>query len=174
VPPAGVGAFEIGTGETCFETLVDGQEVPLMQGPQGGYHVWLGVGCDDCVDMPILTYGVLDPATGMTLKDTYESQTVLDLSNDAWPQAAGLFTTMPGLSWDPINYPPPAKGTHVILYAKLTDQSMALLHEGQVEVVVGDVVVWDPCVNDPMNCPDGGVGGAGGGTFGAGGAGGAP
>ncbi|MBL9025852.1 MAG: hypothetical protein JNL21_26895 [Myxococcales bacterium] len=168
-PPASAGAFEIGTGERCFEPLVSDQEVPLMQGPQGGYHVWLAVGCNDCPDNPTLVWGALDPATGATLEGTYESQSVVDLSNQSWPQIAGLFTNMPGLSWDPMTYPPPAKGTHVVLYAKLLGSSMETLHEGQVEIVIGDTLVWDPCATDPMNCPDGAGGAFGGGTGGLGG-----
>lgn len=156
-PPAGVGVFAMGTGERCFEPLTDGQEVPLMQGPQGGYHVWLAIGCADCGDAPALTWGALDPMTGMTLEGTYESQSVLDLSDQAWPQMAGLFVGMPGLSWDPMSYPPPAKGTHVILYAKVS--APGITHEEQVEVVIGDVTIWDPCANDPNNCPDGAGGG---------------
>ena len=32
--------IEIGTGASQFEPLTAGQEVPLVMGPQGGYHVW--------------------------------------------------------------------------------------------------------------------------------------
>lgn len=33
---------ELGTGEVAFEPLVDGTELPLVAGPQGGHHVWIG------------------------------------------------------------------------------------------------------------------------------------
>jgi hypothetical protein len=35
------GWIEVGTGEWAFEPLEDGQDVPLVFGSQGGYHVWL-------------------------------------------------------------------------------------------------------------------------------------
>ena len=41
--PVGEGTLEIGTGESQFEGLTDGQEVELIYGAQGGYHVWLSL-----------------------------------------------------------------------------------------------------------------------------------
>lgn len=42
--PCGAGAadayLEVGTGNTAFEAVSDGQVVPYVQGPQGGWHVW--------------------------------------------------------------------------------------------------------------------------------------
>ena len=43
----GSGAWiEIGTGIEMFEPLTAGQEVPITQGPQGGFHVWGGFAGD--------------------------------------------------------------------------------------------------------------------------------
>lgn len=36
-------SIEIGTGTWRFEPLVDGQEIPLVHGAQGGWHFWLAV-----------------------------------------------------------------------------------------------------------------------------------
>lgn len=36
-------SMEVGTGEFDFESVEKGQEVPIVRGPQGGDHVWLGV-----------------------------------------------------------------------------------------------------------------------------------
>lgn len=41
-PDAAVGWVELGTGTRRFEALEPGQEVPIIQGIQGGYHVWGG------------------------------------------------------------------------------------------------------------------------------------
>ena len=43
--PAKPGPAEIilGTGQTDYATLVDGQVLPLEQGPQGGHHIWMAV-----------------------------------------------------------------------------------------------------------------------------------
>jgi hypothetical protein len=38
-PPRGV--LELGTGEASFEPLLEGADLPLIRGSQGGYHVWL-------------------------------------------------------------------------------------------------------------------------------------
>lgn len=41
---------EIGTGTRAFEPLTPGQQVPIIEGIQGGYHVWggfQGAGFDD-------------------------------------------------------------------------------------------------------------------------------
>lgn len=43
LPDAAPPAFiQIGTGARRFDTLDPGQEVPIIQGPQGGFHVWGG------------------------------------------------------------------------------------------------------------------------------------
>ena len=39
--PSPEGAYlELGTGFRRFEPVTDGQEVPIIKGIQGGYHVW--------------------------------------------------------------------------------------------------------------------------------------
>jgi hypothetical protein len=35
--------IDVGTGETSFEPLSDGEVVSKTQGPQGGYHVWVSL-----------------------------------------------------------------------------------------------------------------------------------
>jgi hypothetical protein len=42
-PPPAETSVELGTGEWQFEPLANGQNVALVWGPQGGYHVWLSV-----------------------------------------------------------------------------------------------------------------------------------
>lgn len=41
--PPGELTVELGTGEVAFEPLTDGTTLPLIAGPQGGHHVWLGL-----------------------------------------------------------------------------------------------------------------------------------
>lgn len=36
-------ALELGTGEASFQPLMSGQQVQLVAGTQGGYHVWLSL-----------------------------------------------------------------------------------------------------------------------------------
>lgn len=40
-------AVEVGTGDTSFRPLVDGGEVMLVYGSQGGFHVWTSVRVHD-------------------------------------------------------------------------------------------------------------------------------
>lgn len=49
-PSTGDGWIELGTGFRTFEPLEPGQQVPIIMGIQGGYHVWGGIrggGFDD-------------------------------------------------------------------------------------------------------------------------------
>jgi hypothetical protein len=39
--------LEIGTGEFAFEPVDDEQVVPIVRGPQGGDHVWVGLRVSD-------------------------------------------------------------------------------------------------------------------------------
>lgn len=41
--PDALHQLTIGTGEDVFEALQPGDEVPIIYGPQGGWHVWLGL-----------------------------------------------------------------------------------------------------------------------------------
>lgn len=148
--PDNAAAFEVGTGEKCFERLMPNDEVPLMSGPQGGYHLWLAIGCQDCSSPVELRYGVHDPQTNTTYPETWDSQAMIPLQGQGFPQAAGMVINMPGISWDPMNYPPPPKGTHVVIWAQAYEGG-ALIHEAQVEVVIGDIMEWNPCEDDPQN-----------------------
>ena len=38
--PAPVADLDVGTGVSGFDALADGQQVEIIFGPQGGYHVW--------------------------------------------------------------------------------------------------------------------------------------
>lgn len=146
--PASPAMFEIGTGEKCFSRLAASDEVPLLNGPQGGYHVWLAIGCEDCNDPVLLRFGARDPQTGAPFGGMEDLQEMVPLEGAAWPQAAGLTVFMPGLSWDPEGVPPPAKGTHVVLWAEAYDGA-ELVHQAEVEVIIGDLQEWNPCAEDP-------------------------
>lgn len=68
-PPA-QGVVEVGTGEWQFEPLVDGQEVELAHGAQGGWHLWTSVrtlGLEpEGVQLDVTTTVVDDPASATT------------------------------------------------------------------------------------------------------------
>ena len=67
--------LELGTGETEFVPLDDGDEVPLVYGPQGGWHVdatarFGGIELEGAW----LTYEALDPEDGAILNYPYEAE----------------------------------------------------------------------------------------------------
>lgn len=140
--------FEIGTGEACFSRLEAGAVIDQMNGPQGGYHVWLALGCTDCPPSLALEYAMLDPVTGEPLPGTFPgSQTFAELVaiGDGFAEAAGIQLGMPGLSWDPENEPPLPEGTKLVLDVRATNQAGELLHEDAIELELGPIVPWDPC-----------------------------
>jgi hypothetical protein len=141
--PAAPPTFAIGTGELCFETIEPGAVVPVVSGPQGGYHVWLAIGCVDCGAQVEAEWEALDPTTMELLPGAFWSLEIVELAG-SWPSAAGLIVSLPGVVWDP-ETPPPAKGTRVLLHVKTTSPA----HEATLEVELGDLVEWDPCAEDP-------------------------
>lgn len=66
-------ALEVGTGETSFETLNDGDELQWVFGSQGGFHVWGSLRASGIVqaasdslddpDNPLVSFVVLDGET---------------------------------------------------------------------------------------------------------------
>jgi hypothetical protein len=150
LPPASQPAFELGTGETCFEELASLQTLIVNQGPQGGFHLWTAIGCADCGSNPTVEYGIQDPATNTWYAESYPTKLALDLSG-GWPQQAGLTAFLPGVVYDVTTQLP--KGTHVVLYARVIAPDGSTLHEQGVEVVLGDTVQWNPpCDSNPMTC----------------------
>lgn len=148
-PPPSPEPFELGTGEKCFARLASLETVPMIQGPQGGYHLWTAVGCDGCSSPLHLRYGVNDPVTGMPLAYG-PSEVFADLKGDGWKQKAGITNGLPGISWAPEDDPPLPEGTHVLLWVELLNDTTVVDHR-EVELIIGPTVIWDPCIEDPNN-----------------------
>lgn len=147
VAPPSPPVFEVGTGESCFTRLTPGQTVKVENGPQGGFHIWLALGCTDCGATPIVQFGIKDPATSDYYPMTMVQKQVVPLDG-AWPQRAGLTAFLPGMVWDKTSQLP--MGTHVLLSGAVLDASGAVLHSSDVEVVLGDIEQWNPpCSTDP-------------------------
>jgi hypothetical protein len=150
--PSDPGPFELGTGERCFERVGSGDSVPMMNGPQGGYHMFLSVGCEGCPEEAMLRYSVLDPATREVIDRTYPDSLayVSFVDVDGWKQAAGIQLGMPGITWDIENDPPLAEGTELLFVVELLDaQTEAILHESELHIVTGPITPWDPCDLNP-------------------------
>lgn len=48
-------SLELGAGSWRFESLTDGQELELIRGAQGGWHVWISVRTRGLDDEPLIT-----------------------------------------------------------------------------------------------------------------------
>lgn len=150
VDPSDPGSFELGTGELCFERLSAGQEINVISGPQGGYHLWTAVLCPNCPQDTLIVYATRDTQTHAAL--SYEDATVVKPQGAAG-RIVGLPAPLPGTPWDETTKLP--KGTHVLLWAAQRDAQGNTVQESEVEVVLGDEVYWDPCETDPDQCFDG-------------------
>lgn len=149
--PADHDTFELGTGELCFEPLSEGDALPLMAGPQGGYHVFLSIGCADCGDAVTLTYSLLDPATMAPLERTYPgNQAYAELFEvDDWRQSLGIQIGMPGFQWGDED-PPLAEGTEFVVSVEVTrENESSPIHEAELKLVLGPTQNWDPCDANP-------------------------
>lgn len=150
-PPSSPAVFETGTGEACFERLASGATVKVLQGPQGGFHIWLAVGCSDCGTKATIEYGVKNPATMAWYDGTYAQKVVVPLTGSPWGQQAGFTAFLPGVVWDATTQLP--KGTHVLLSATVLGPDDGALHQAEVDVVLGDVEEYNPpCDQNPMTC----------------------
>jgi len=142
--PQNAESFEVGTGELCFERVTDQATVPLMEGPQGGYHVWLAVGCADCGPEVRIRTLILDAGTGDELGG--ESEHFAELDGSSWSQQAGIQLSMPGDPWDTTN-PPLPEGTAFVVVVAFVDPAGTVLHESEVQLIVGETLSWD-CEED--------------------------
>jgi hypothetical protein len=151
VAPPNPVAFEAGGGQTCFARLTQGQTVTVLQGPQGGWHLWLAVSCVGCDAKTTIEYGVKDPATKTWFASTSPQKVSVDLGGAGWQQQAGFTSFLPGVVWDAKSQLP--KGTHVLLTAIRYGADGLPLAEINNDVVLGDVEQYTPpCDPDPMTC----------------------
>jgi hypothetical protein len=152
-PPEGAQTFEAGTGEFCFQRVTPSERVDLMAGPQGGYHLWLAVGCADCGDSMKVRTQVFD-ATGAVLEGTHLREQFVELVGDAWPQHAGIQIAMPGGEWAGGDEPlqPPAPGTPLTIRVEALDASGGLLHAVDMPITVGDQEDWSGCGDCCEDC----------------------
>lgn len=94
--PAEEAAIEVGTGSWRFEPIEDGQEVALVRGAQGGWHIWISVrvrGIEG--DAPPLTLS-LQPADESAPPIETDVQLRLDPPDaDGWRQLVGYTGALP-------------------------------------------------------------------------------
>ncbi len=137
-------AFEIGTGEVCFESLRAGQTVPRVAGPQGGVHLWAAILCEDCPSELQVLVAARAP-NGVPFASAGERVVTLH-SN----QAAGFYALLA----DGIELPPEAnEGALAEIYVEARDLGGRLLHTSSKDVTLGPLLPWlNQCDPDPMSC----------------------
>ena len=63
--PPGTATLEIGLGLTGFETLEDGDPFPLIHGPQGGYHLEVGLKATNLLADGLINGEIIGRVEGM-------------------------------------------------------------------------------------------------------------
>lgn len=139
-------AFEIGTGEVCFEPLNDGDLLPVMAGPQGGFHVWVALLCAACPDELHSLVGVKLEGSDDWVGETGER--IIELRSD---QFAGLYALLAGTTADPTSVLP--EGTNVRVVVRLSSLEGEVLFEGEKHVTLGPTEIWhNVCDPDESTC----------------------
>jgi hypothetical protein len=88
--PVDPDGFEVGSGETAFEALGPGATVEIIEGSQGGYHIWISIRCGSCGPEVIASYGIDDAETGELLTFQGLQEWVRLEENDGWREAVGM------------------------------------------------------------------------------------
>lgn len=149
--------LEVGTGEDDFEPLTAGQELVMVHGPQGGWHLTGAVRLTNAPQLVKISYVVTDVESDTVVSDTQWNVALLPTVLGAWA-CEGSFVGMTGyldvsaLVDACYDSPPWLLGGHVLRvdYA-VHDATDVLLAEGsQTVTAVPDAT--DPV--RPDTCPD--------------------
>ncbi|MFO0550762.1 MAG: hypothetical protein U0271_20375 [Polyangiaceae bacterium] len=135
-PPENPETFEVGTGEDCFERVTADEAVPIMSGPQGGFHVWLAIGCGDCESSVRLRFKITNTDSGAEV--TPDTELFVDLYGDEWTQSPGLQAQI----FNESNF---ELGDHLHFDVRVFDAETGntLLHEGSMDIVAGSYQEWN-------------------------------
>ena len=89
-PPHESAAIELGTGSWRFEPLEDGQEVELVRGAQGGWHMWISVRVRGLEGDALPLRLTMQPADESAPPSETEIRLRLDLADDeGWRKLVG-------------------------------------------------------------------------------------
>ncbi|MEQ9073508.1 MAG: hypothetical protein RLP09_06585 [Sandaracinaceae bacterium] len=129
-PDASAGECVVGTGVEEFIPIEPGDELALIAGPQGGYHVFSSVRVRGFIPPPVRIAVTLrraddDRYLGPTLT---VGESTLREASDGWREAFGLLSL--------VNDPSDARGQEVVLRSVVSDASGALLHADERRVRV--------------------------------------
>jgi hypothetical protein len=141
--PTQLETFETGTGEVCYEQLAEDSVVPYMEGPQGGYHLFLALACADCG-----TEVIVETEARLEETDEVVSALTQSLVPVKGGTATGIIVPLPGDPWDPESVPL-AEGTRLMLSTTVKAPNGNMLHAADELRVLGPEVYWDYCATHP-------------------------
>ncbi|MEK6607742.1 MAG: hypothetical protein AABZ30_08795 [Myxococcota bacterium] len=134
---SGGASLVVGTGEKTFVALDDVAGVPLIEGPQGGYHVWIALRAREIGPRVAVAYGLRDAQSGEELAIEGLSLPALDLAD-----ASGGAREFAGLRGFLSLFEAKAYvGRRVALWAIVTDDATGVTAEDEGETVVLDPIV---------------------------------
>jgi hypothetical protein len=131
------GVVLVGTGTDSFEPI-PASGVDIQEGPQGGYHIWIGLRCQNLGPHVEARYGVTDLQTGQSLSLIGLRQAI-DLTYDEAANADEVSNLYGYLSDTPPGSDPPPPTDllfrKIQLWAKVNDQC-GTPAESKVDTVV--------------------------------------
>lgn len=137
--------MEVGVGLYEMTVPSPGDVVPLVEGVQGGFHIWLAARCWDCADQVEITFGVREELDGAWFYDV----PIVGISNltvrGEVREKTGLYGLMPGTPDDPWIVGLPAVLDVTIRDGERTSSRV-------LDVVVGEPEYWDCPTSDPTQC----------------------
>ena len=136
--PPGMATLELGTGSWRFEPLEDGQDVELVHGAQGGWHIWISLTVSGAsVAHPVVTLSMVPVDASRPAQDTS-----LPLAFDPPDeQGASKLIGFTGI----LNDPSCMVGKLVRVRASLTTDDGEELSDVREVVVQGGVYPPPPC-----------------------------
>lgn len=75
-----VPVVHLGTGGDGFHPLTPGQDLEMVHGPQGGWHVWIAVRADHVMSQVAQVLDIVDVASGVSVVDAEAVTSLYNLS----------------------------------------------------------------------------------------------
>ncbi len=133
-------AVLLGTGEKCYLPLAPSQTVPIVGGPQGGFHIWVALRSTGLGDEVLAKMRVLDKADdgAITLVDPIERMVELCAVGEGWHEAARLFAQLDAYTPEEVE---PFVGRTIKLGLSLKNPAAASA-SAEVTLMLGSVIQW--------------------------------
>ena len=116
-------SFDFGTGDSSFVPVSDGDDVTMIHGPQGGWHIWGSVRVSNTRDVVKIGFTAVDIESQKTVVDV-TNQVALAMENDCTGTYTGMygFIDVEELAVEELDTPPELLCLHDLeLTMTLTD-----------------------------------------------------